>query len=116
MFEKGYSCHAIKYQNFGKYKVFGDSKIADNERDYFVLKKAMPQGKDFFLSLIYRGSEHGWDGNTFQRYCYEKSNTLVLMKNTMGKRFGGYRSVSWSGMRGRFINDPTAFLFSLDRG
>ena len=46
--------------------------------------------------------------------------TFTLIKDTKGKRFGGYRKVAYGNTHRQFMisrttEDPSAFLFSLDR-
>jgi len=55
----------------------------------------MPQQRDFNHSLLYRGSQHGWTAADFHRLCDDQGPTLVLLKNTAGKRFGGFTTENW---------------------
>jgi len=66
-----------------------------------------------YLKLLYWGSEDGLSGERFHSLCDHKGETLTLVKNDKGKRFGGRAKKSWTS-NGGFVEDADAFLFSLD--
>ena len=53
--------------------------------------------------------------NTFYNKCSGKYPTIVLVKNTKDKRFGGYSSIPWKDQKGGFESDKNNFIFSLDK-
>ena len=68
------------------------------------------------LSMVYSSKLHGWSKKTF----HEKADgrgaaTLTLMQSKVGHIFGGFSMHPWASpyLKGRWIKDPEAFLFSL---
>ena len=56
------------------------------------------------------------NANDFHSNCDNIPNTLVLIKTSGNRRFGGFTSVEWtSSVKGEYKHDPNAFLFSLDK-
>ena len=51
---------------------------------------------------------------TFHQKCDKKGETLVLIKNDVRSRFGGYTSKSWDWSITDYVTDPDAFIFSLN--
>eukprot|EP01083_Nonionella_stella_P141023 433727_1 len=66
----------------------------------------------FTLSLLYRGSEHGFTAETFHSLCDGKANTLTLVQSEHGNVFGGFTTIPWSSNTG-WHTDPEAFVFLL---
>ena len=60
-----------------------------------------------------RGTKDGFLASTFHELCDGKGPTLTIVESEHGKIFGGFTSVSWSSLNGRYLPDPTAFVFSL---
>ena len=52
---------------------------------------------------------------TFYNKCGGKFPTVVFVKTTKGKRFGGYCSIGWEDKKGGFMKDINNFIFSLDK-
>ena len=52
---------------------------------------------------------------TFYNKCGGKFPTVVFVKTTEGKRFGGYCSVGWKDKNYGFMKDINNFIFSLDK-
>ncbi len=46
-------------------------------------------------TLLYRGSENGWEPGYFHSMCDNKGPTICLFKTKDGDCFGGYTSTSW---------------------
>lgn len=66
------------------------------------------------LYKVYKLEKGGrFSASSFHSYCNNKGYTLTLVRNTKGYRCGGFASQSWSSS-GSTINDPNAFLFSLE--
>ena len=66
------------------------------------------------LHLLYRGSEHNFDGPKFHQLCDGKEKTLVLVKSTTKNLFGGYVTTAWHS-NNSLSSAPGSFLFSLDK-
>ena len=66
------------------------------------------------LDLLYRASEHNFDSQKFHELCDGKGPTLVIIRSTTKRLFGGYSSKSWFSYGG-YVFAPGSFLFSLDK-
>ncbi len=51
--------------------------------------------------------------STFHSKCDNKGPTLIIIKSSKGKRFGGYNPLSWDTTE-KWKTDPQTFIFSLD--
>ena len=49
----------------------------------------------FKFELIFRMSIHGSDSGDFYKYCENKGPTLLLIKTTKNKIFGGFTPLNW---------------------
>ena len=49
------------------------------------------------LNLLYKATADSDKASVFHNKCDSAENTLVLVKSSNGKRFGGYTSCSWEG-------------------
>ena len=65
------------------------------------------------MELIFRASRDGDSSKSFHNKCDGKSNTLTVIKTSVGKRFGGFSAGEWSSEE-NYIYDENAFLFSID--
>lgn len=65
------------------------------------------------MELIFRASRDGDSSKSFHSKCNGKSNTLTIIKTSVGKRFGGFSLGEWSS-EDDYIKDEKAFLFSID--
>ena len=65
------------------------------------------------MELIYRASRDGDSSKNFHNMCDGKSNTLTVIKTSVGKRFGGFSQGKWESEQ-KYISDEKAFLFSID--
>ena len=52
---------------------------------------------------------------TFLNKCSNKFPTIVFIKTTKGKRFGGYSSIPWRNTNASYDKDINNFIFSLDK-
>ena len=52
---------------------------------------------------------------TFYNKCSGKFPTVVFVKTTKGRRFGGYCSIGWENKNGGALKDINNFIFSLDK-
>ena len=64
------------------------------------------------IKLLYRASRDG-DGTQFHSKCDGKPNTVTFVKAKNGRKFGGFAEKEWNS-NDNWINDPNAFVFSLD--
>ena len=79
----------------------------------WIIKTMKSEGKRVNMTLLYKLTSHGDSSSTFHSYCNSKGYTLSLVRNTRGFRCGGFTTISWAS-RNSYVNDPSAFLFSLD--
>ena len=63
---------------------------------------------------LYDTSKDNPNVGTFHQKCDKKGETLVLIKNDVRSRFGGYTSKSWDWTIMNYVTDPDAFIFSLN--
>ena len=101
--------------NVSHRKINIDSKIINSIDDLFFIsigiqEKLKKNIKD--IKLLYRASRDG-DGNQFHSKCDGKSNTITFVKSKNGRKFGGFANKAWNS-NNDWINDPNAFVFSLD--
>lgn len=64
------------------------------------------------LTLLYRGTQHGFYTSMFHKNCDNKSPTITIIYSHLNYIFGGYTNESWSSFSS-WKNDTTAFLFRL---
>ena len=66
------------------------------------------------LTLLYKATIDSDRAEVFHEKCDNEKSSLILIKSTNGKRFGGYTSCDW---KGNSIDkkDDNAFIFSLDK-
>ena len=79
----------------------------------WILKQMKSEGKKIEMRLLYRLTTDGDAASTFHSKCNYQGYTLSLIRNTKGYRCGGFTSKNWTSC-GNYVNDPNAFLFSLE--
>ena len=85
----------------------------------WILKTMKSEGKKVNMTLLYKLTSDGDSASTFHNKCDNQGPTLTLVRNTKGYRCGGFVNQSWSsrynnGYGSADVNDPNAFLFSLE--
>lgn len=95
-----------------------EAKIFQEKEDYdliynYMFNKFQKKVKE--LILIYQATKEGDSSLKFHKNCDNKNNTICLFKTKQGRRFGGFTSQKWNSANGEYIQDPKAFLFSLDK-
>ena len=70
--------------------------------------------KNIKYKIIFRSNIDGDSAQTFHQKCDKIKNTLVLIKASGNKRFGGFTSETWDGDD---VNkkDDKSFIFSIDK-
>ena len=89
--------------------------IIQNTKELELLtRKISKNNKKITLNLLYKATVDSDKAQAFHNKCDSVNNSLVLVKSTNGKRFGGYTTCNW---RGNNIEkrDENAFVFSLDK-
>lgn len=105
---------------------WNDSNLLTKKEEKEMINKWLNEVGIFFqpstkksLSLpkkLFQGSKNGFTINSFYSKCNHKGKTVVIVRTTNGRTFGGFTNVAWdSGYKG-FRVDPEkkSFLFSLD--
>ena len=60
-------------------------------------------------------SENGTDSKDFHKYCDNKGSTLILVKTTKNKIFGGFTPLNWDNSSYTKIDESNqTFIFSLN--
>jgi hypothetical protein len=70
------------------------------------------------LTLLFRGSTHGWSPSVFHQLCDKKGPTITIFKSSANRVFGGFTDYSWGsgfGEQGYSWTDKKAFIYSMDR-
>ena len=67
------------------------------------------------FELIFKMSENGSKSEDFHKYCDNKGPTLILIKTTKDKIFGGFTPLNWDNKK-EYIYDKSTqtFIFSLN--
>ena len=68
---------------------------------------------NFFKNLLFKSSKDGDLLKTLHEKCDNKGPTIIIIKSSNGKIFGGYNPLSWDESN-KFKNDSNTFIFSLD--
>ena len=86
----------------------------------WILKAMKSKDKKVNMTLLYKSTVDGDRASNFHNKCNNKGPTLTLVRNTRGFRCEGFTNQSWSsrynnsGYGSPNVNDPNAFLFSLE--
>ena len=102
-------------KNLESKNIFLDKKEKKMVYDW-ILKRMKSEGKRVEMELLYKMKTQGNDSSsTFHNLCDGKGPTIVLIRTDRGFRFGGFTTQNWScNSSGSNVNDPNAFLFSLE--
>ena len=87
--------------------------ILSNENKEWLLSH-LPK-KVVTLTLLFRGSIHGWHLSKFHQFCDEKGPTITIFKSKANRVFGGFTQESWSSCDGEWKKDEKAFIFSIEK-
>ena len=96
-----------------KEKILSDIIIDINELDV-INKRLLRQNKRTVYTLIYKATRDGDKAENFHEMCDSYTNTVVLIKTSKGRKFGGFTHESWEGEDISKV-DNRAFLFSIDK-
>ena len=86
----------------------------NNNEIEFISAKIVGDYIKINLTLLYKATIDSDRAEAFHEKCDNEKSSLILIKTTDGKRFGGYTSCDW---KGNSIDkkDDNAFIFSLDK-
>jgi hypothetical protein len=99
----------------GFYELDNSLIIKNEEEKNKIIKWISDEIKINNIKLIYRATEHGDTSKKFFEKIKNKGPIISFIETKEKKRFGGFTKVDWKdGNHEGNINDPNAFLFSLD--
>ena len=101
-----------KKELYEKYQINKSSVINKEEIDLFMNWLDQKPKK---IKLLLDSKIDGDLTQTFYNKCGGKFPTVVFVKTTKGKRFGGYCSIGWENKNGGYMKDINNFIFSLDK-
>ena len=101
-----------KKELYEKYQINKSSVINKEEIDLFMNWLDQKPKK---IKLLLDSKIDGNLTQTFYNKCGGKFPTVVFVKTTKGKRFGGYCSIGWENKKGEYMKDINSFIFSLDK-
>ena len=101
-----------KKELYEKYQINKSSVINKEEIDLFMNWLDQKPKK---MKLLLDSKIDGDLTQTFYNKCGGKFPTVVFVKTTKGKRFGGYCSIGWEDKNCGFMKDINSFIFSLDK-
>ena len=85
-----------------------------NKNEIPLLIGWLPKHPEKIIQL-YDTQKDTHNAGAFHQKCDDKGTTIVLVKTASDSRFGGYTSKSWGASSGAYVEEPSAFLFSLDK-
>jgi len=97
----------------GIYSGSAKSKIV-NYNGWARINKFFPSTRKFRLELLYRGSLHGFESTSFHAKVDGTGPSLVIIRNSNNKIFGGYHHAGWTTNAGYMPADPNNFIFHVD--
>ena len=105
----------IQLKNDENKNVYNSAIMKENEFD--IIKSAIETRtykKVKNLNKLYQATIDGENSTKFHSKCDGIPNTITFIKSAGNKRFGGFTSESWD-CSGKYKDDITCFLFSLDK-
>ena len=93
-------------------QIYKSSVINKDEIDLFM---NWFDKKPTKIKLLLDSKIDGDSTQTFYNKCSNKFPTVVLVKTTKGRRFGGYCSIGWENTKSNWKKDINNFIFSLDK-
>ena len=101
-----------KEKELKKYEINKSQILNKNEIELFL---SWLKSKPKEIKLLLDSKIDGDLTQTFYNKCSGKYPTVVFVKTTKGRRFGGYSSIPWKNLNGGFERDEENFIFSLDK-
>ena len=101
------------YERRHKYRLIKGEIIQNNKELEFLTQRICRNHKKITLNLLYKATVDSDKAQVFHLKCDSSPSSLVLIKSSNNKRFGGFTSCNWAG-EGVDKIDENAFIFSLD--
>ena len=108
------SSKLLKYKNGKRLRLVKGEIIQDNKELILLTQRICKENRKITLNLLYKATVDSDKASAFHHKCDNSPSTLVLIKSSNGKRFGGFTTCSWAGDKEEKI-DKEAFVFSLDK-
>ena len=91
----------------------GTSLLNDEEKK--LISEWIDPKKTIKFYLLFSTSKDGDLSSTFHKYCDGESPTVTIVKETSGRKFGGYSTKSWSQSTcgASYSRAPYSFIFNL---
>ena len=102
------------HERRNKYRIVKGDIIQDNKELEFLTQRICDKHKKITLNLLYKATVDSDKAQVFHLKCDSAPSSLVLIKSSKNKRFGGFTSCSWAG-KDKEKPDENAFVFSLDK-
>eukprot|EP01084_Bolivina_argentea_P004754 9001_1 len=107
-------------------KINLNSQIITNNKDlclFIDMLRRRLNSTNFGTHLLYRSTNRDQDKDAaaFHHACDGKGATMTIIQNSSKQIFGGYTDIPWEAVvgrtrgLGRYVHDPKALLFFLDR-
>ena len=104
-----------------KFVIEKNTTIIASEDEFKLIYKKIHQNiigysknKKLNFQLLYKATRDGDMPADFHNKCDDAKRSIVLVKTTKNRRFGGFTTCSWEGGKGN-VDDEKAFVFSLDK-
>lgn len=103
-----------------KKDIYGKTSLVTKKEEISLLSSALSNTevfnktkiKDLKFELIYSTTRDAWNNAGFHSKCNNINNTLIIIKTTEDKIFGGFTTKNWNSQQGVLKDDKNAFVFS----
>ena len=121
-YEEGMNNFIEKINTFGQLNYSGFCKLStiikdDFDKENSIIKwiKEKVNKNEIKFELIFKMKENGNDSDDFHKFCDNKGPTLILIKTTKNRIFGGFTPLEWNKNKS-YLTDESGktFIFSLD--
>ena len=103
-----------KDKNESAINSFQGTSLLNNEEKKLISEWIDPK-KIIKFYLLFSTIKDGDSSSTFHKYCDGESPTVTIVRDTLGRRFGGYSTKSWSQPTcgASYSRAPCSFIFNL---
>lgn len=114
--EEGKKTEDLKSKNEAAVKSFFGTSILEVEEKKLISEWIHPN-KILKFNLLYSNTSDSYDSSTFHYYCDGVSQTVTVILDTSGRKFGGYSTQSWgqSSVGSSYSRAVGSFIFNLSK-
>ena len=105
--------YKIKIEN-NYYELNKSFIIKSEEEKNKIIEWISNEGNIKNIKIIYRATENGDTSKQFFEKIKNKGPIISLIETKDNKKCGGFTKIDWKDINNKTVNDPNAFLFSLD--